>query len=227
MSHTVWGDDPQTVKGRAVFDAWHAWRYGLDRRSGRPFFLIDGSEPGDVWYADPNDCTCPDRRYRRGVCKHMVAVRLWCAALLDGQIDSQVVTVSDRRQLFAGLAMTYDLDTAERADSLLEAYERQQAEREEARVADAWPDPEPEVDWPEAADDGRPVWLEPGDRWEPDATIPSRRHRAPEPEVVVDPRDAARHARQLTRYVAPRERRPAGGTVQRAPDYWALYPEEA
>jgi hypothetical protein len=209
VTDQVWVDDDALVKGRLAFDGWHSWRYGQDRKTGQPFFIIDGSEPGTTWYAAPNDCTCPDRTYRRRVCKHMVAVRLWCGALLDGRIDTKIVTATERRALFAEMAMAYDLDTAEQADSLLEAYERTQAQADEALVEEDWgaydrevaaPEPErvdnvstdepdPLAGWPEPTEyDGRPVWLSAGDTWAPDTSLAAATRRPvsrPEPTWVV------------------------------------------
>lgn len=247
MTRKVCGPEDDAVKAVEVFNGWHGWRYGVDLRTSQPFFIIDGSEPGDSWYAAANDCTCPDRRYRRHVCKHMAAVRLWCGALLDGRVDSRVISLGERRALFAQMAQRFDLDTAERADSLLEAYEQQQAARAEALVdddvavegldgvdwVDQWPD--------QPADDGRPVWLEAGDSWGPDTAAPAeppglvappppprRRARAGGAGLSqpADPRDLARHHRQRrrpSRLVAP----PAGLLPAPRVPYAELFPPDA
>lgn len=207
MTKRVSPEEDPSVKGADLFRRWAGrWSYGHDKRSGRPFFLIPGSDPGDTWFADQNDCTCPDRQYRRRVCKHMVAVRLWFSAYVAGEIRVPLVTRSDRRAMLTAQAESYALDLAEQADSLLELYETLTAQIEEAQVDEPY----------EPSQAGRPVWLEPGDVWEADTRVPAPVQRESTARAALaqpvsepdDPRDAARHRRQEASHIELRGRRP-------------------
>jgi hypothetical protein len=48
---------------------------------------------GAFWITTRNDCTCPDRKYRGSVCKHMIAARL-LATLLKAEEDNIDISVA-------------------------------------------------------------------------------------------------------------------------------------
>lgn len=85
--------DRRDGKALALFARCAEWQQG-HTKEGRSFFAIPGSEAGLYHMADQNDCSCPDRRQRQSVCKHMRAVRLWMAAFATG-------AVSPRREIGA------------------------------------------------------------------------------------------------------------------------------
>jgi len=77
--------DQRDGKALALFAAWESWQTG-HTHAGRPFFAIPGSEAGLFRMTDTRDCSCPDRRKRQTVCKHMRACRLWMAAFAAGAV---------------------------------------------------------------------------------------------------------------------------------------------
>jgi hypothetical protein len=85
MMLTVSTTDRRDGKALALFARCDDWQAGKTR-DGRSFFAIPGSERGLFHMADQNDCSCPDRRQRREVCKHMRAVRFWMAAFKTGTV---------------------------------------------------------------------------------------------------------------------------------------------
>jgi len=82
---TVDTNDRRDDKALALFAACDRWQTG-HTHDGRSFFAIPGSESGLFHMADQRDCSCPDRRQRREVCKHMRAVRFWMAAFKTGTV---------------------------------------------------------------------------------------------------------------------------------------------
>ena len=77
--------DARDGKALAVFAGHTTWQRG-HTKDGHPFFAIPGSEAGLFHMADARDCSCPDRRRREVVCKHIRAVRLWLAAYRSGAV---------------------------------------------------------------------------------------------------------------------------------------------
>lgn len=187
MATAVYQGKPVAVEKRnaaaaAIYRKAAGWSPGRRKADGHPFFIIPGTpvrqKDGTVvevaYWVDQNNCTCDSRRWNRGACKHMLAVRLWFAAWQRGDIILPArYTRRDRELLEAAAAATGELDQADEADRLLFEYE---AERAQVRnePATAW--------W--AGDDGRPVWLKPEDLYVADVV--------PAPGQATDPRDQSR-----------------------------------
>jgi hypothetical protein len=183
-----------TIKANAqvVFQGYRAWRFCHRKSDNHPFFMIDGSpvrqpdgtERRPTYYVDLHSCDCPSHRDGRVACKHMRAVRLWFEAVKQGEIVvPRRMTRADTALLTAAAAVAGELDIAESADALLDAYQAQQRQQR----SDRWAGPE-QAWW--QRDDGGIVWLQEGDRVYPDT--------APEvPPSVTEPADPALRCRAL------------------------------
>jgi hypothetical protein len=142
------------------------WQFGHRKRDGKAFFGVPSSEPPKpgqarlYHLADQNDCSCDDRRRkieldREHACKHMLAVRLWFEAFKRGEV---------------GVPGQGTLTSRDRAELHADAEQVAQA-GQSGDVAD-WPEWDRELlaetggsSARSRANDGRPVWLRPGDRW--------------------------------------------------------------
>lgn len=161
-----------TIEARAVevFEQHRSWRFCHRKSDWHPFFMMegsplrrpDGTDETPTYGVDLHDCTCPSHRQGRQACKHMKAVRLWFEAVRRGEIVvPRRMTARDHATLEADSALSDQLDTAEAADGLLDAYHQQQAKRR----ADAYADPA--TDW-WLTETGGLVWLQAGDKIGPD-----------------------------------------------------------
>lgn len=157
-----------------VFRGYRTWRYCHRKADGHPFFMLegspvrqpDGSEKVPTYSVDLHDCECPSHRDGKVACKHMQAVRLWFEAVKRGEIVvPKRMTPADAAVLEADAAVAVELDVAEAADAMLDAYHEDLRRREAARFR------EPEQAWWERPDGGI-VWLMPGDRIGPDTAPP-------------------------------------------------------
>jgi len=73
MAQTV--SQPRPAAIAAVLAKASTWTHGTRKVDGREFWIIAGSLPGTVYYADATNCTCPSAQNRAGVCKHSEAIR--------------------------------------------------------------------------------------------------------------------------------------------------------
>jgi hypothetical protein len=196
MTSTVSTSDPPRRKragprhvdrrdeARKLFDR-HAsgedrWQFGHRKRDGKAFFGVPSSQPprpGEpklYHLADQNDCSCDDRRHKRELdrehaCKHMLAVRIWYRAFRRGEV---------------GVPGTGELSGRDRAE--LKADAEQVARVQGESAVDDWPEWDRDLARetgrsqvsPRTTRDGRPVWLQPGDRWG-DQIIPDEHVPAP------------------------------------------------
>lgn len=161
-----------TIEARAVevFEQHRTWRFCHRKADWHPFFMLEGSPvrrpDGSVeiptYGVDLHDCTCDSHRKGRLACKHMKAVRLWFEAVQRGEIVvPRRMTAQDHATLEADSVVADELDVAEAADAMLDAYHDQQAKQRAARYA------EPALDW-WLTDTGGLVWLQAGDKIGPD-----------------------------------------------------------
>jgi hypothetical protein len=143
------------------------WQLGHRKRDGKAFFWVPSSrptrpgEPKLYHGTDQNDCSCDDRQRRADsdrehACKHMLAVRLWYQAFKRGEIGvpgQGQLSQDDRRDLAEGARRVDEQATQADVDDWREW------DRDLAREAGRAPG------YARTAQDGRPVWLQPGDRW--------------------------------------------------------------
>jgi hypothetical protein len=158
------------------------WQFGHRKRDGKAFFGVPSSRPGRpgeprlYHLADQNDCSCDDRRRkseldREHACKHMLAVRLWYQAFKRGEVGvpgQGVLSSRDRAELLA------DAEQVARVAREGDVDDWPEWDRDLARETGRSPVSH------RTSRDGRPVWLQPGDRWgdeiipdEPTSTVPA------------------------------------------------------
>lgn len=140
-------------KSARLFAARAAWMPAHWRRSGGPCWLVTGDSGNH--HTDLLACTCLRRQFMptgpEQACSHIRAVRRWYAEARAGLIPRHprgphvALTDADWDAFTA-----QDLVLAEIADSLLVQYELR------SRMSVAQRD----------RHDGRPSWMEPGDRWD-------------------------------------------------------------
>ena len=76
MTITIDTADPRSLKALEVLATADRWVRG-HRTDGVDFWVIPSvSAPDRVWWTSLEDCTCPDRQFRRTSCCHMRAVAL-------------------------------------------------------------------------------------------------------------------------------------------------------
>lgn len=66
---------------RRIFRNYNAARaLGVDRgRLNKALGLAQTKAPARRYFTTTDDCTCPDRKYRGGLCKHIIARALVAA----------------------------------------------------------------------------------------------------------------------------------------------------
>ena len=84
MTIQISAADPRSLKALGLLEGAGRWVKAHRKDSGRPFFVIPGSQ-GRVYWTDQVSCTCPDAAHRGATCKHQLAVRLWNARQHDRQ----------------------------------------------------------------------------------------------------------------------------------------------
>jgi hypothetical protein len=204
MSVAVYQDKAakRAAAAAEIFAGHRTWSYGRRRADGHPFFVVPGSpvrerqpdgsmlERPVAWYADQNGCNCDARKWASGEpCKHMLAVRLWFEAWKRGEIVIPArATSRDRAVLEAEHAAIEDRDAAAATSARIEKelfYRAKEAATQREDVA--------KLEWWQH-DDGRPVWLQPEDRYEPDH-VPAADAYQPDAAAIdttrPDPRDPA------------------------------------
>lgn len=158
-----------------VFAGHRSWRFAHRKRDNHPFFMLegspvrqpDGSTAVPTYYVDLHECTCDSHTRGHVACKHMLAVRLWFAAVKRGEIRiPRRMTAGDRVVLEREHAENEAMDVADAADCLLDGYHAEQAKRRAARYD------EPDQPW-WLTRDGGIVWLQEGDevRMDTDRTV--------------------------------------------------------
>jgi hypothetical protein len=228
-STRVRGRSGKHDKARQLLAGSGGWALCHRIRDGRPFFAVPGSKPGTAHWADQTNCTCDARRWAKhdeDACSHMLAVRLWYVEVREGRISRPGFTLVDR--------------------GVFERHWRDIAAREAVGDVDVEPDWEAydrEVALP---DQEAPVWLQEGDRYEPDADPAAGGAEDPAPHVPAPGdggyldrlrADQARHGRRLraldldpaddTSYVQRAQwiERVEAGTRPRGKRYEDLFPE--
>jgi hypothetical protein len=151
-----------------------------------------------AWYADQNGCNCDARKWASGEpCKHMLAVRLWFEAWKRGEIVIPArATSRDRAVLEAEHAAIEDRDAAAATSARIEKelfYRAKEAATQREDVA--------KLEWWQH-DDGRPVWLQPEDRYEPDHVPADGRE-----ELILTPAEEAALAAYEEHQTSPRDYR--------------------
>jgi predicted nucleic acid-binding Zn finger protein len=71
--------DPRSRKAVALAETAGQWLKCRTRDGRKAFGVTSQSVPGHYYLVDLRTCTCPDARLRGTPCKHVAAVRLYCA----------------------------------------------------------------------------------------------------------------------------------------------------
>lgn len=80
-------NDSRALKAAVI--AAHARQWiKIRTHSGKKYFGIRGSD-GTIYFVNKVSCTCADHRNRNIACKHILAVRIYCAKVL-GEVVTQV-----------------------------------------------------------------------------------------------------------------------------------------
>src|SRR5215207_7866939 len=78
MVVTVSTADPRSCKALALLEGADTWLKIRRKSDGVKFYVIPGSA-GHVYWTNCAECSCPDFQHRGLKCKHITAVKLYCA----------------------------------------------------------------------------------------------------------------------------------------------------
>jgi predicted nucleic acid-binding Zn finger protein len=83
MVVTVSTEDRRSCKALALLEGAGKWLKIRRKSDGVKFYVIPGSA-GHVYWTNCAECSCPDAQQRGVECKHITAVKLYCAKPEDG-----------------------------------------------------------------------------------------------------------------------------------------------
>ena len=83
VSITISADDPRSIRAIEIAANASRWRVSRDREDRQLFHVPSQTENGRVYLVTEASCTCADFLNRTNleddhVCKHILAVRLYC-----------------------------------------------------------------------------------------------------------------------------------------------------
>jgi SWIM zinc finger len=84
MTITVSTENPRSCKALDVLATSDRWLKIRRKGDGVKFYVIPGSS-GHVYWTNCAECSCPDAQQRGSVCKHITAVKLYCAKVQAGR----------------------------------------------------------------------------------------------------------------------------------------------
>ncbi|MBI4491920.1 MAG: SWIM zinc finger family protein [Chloroflexi bacterium] len=79
MVTTIDTTDPRSLKALSILEGSGQWLKCRTKDGRKAFGIPSQSEPNKYHLVDCQSCTCQDYQRRGGPCKHITAVRLYCA----------------------------------------------------------------------------------------------------------------------------------------------------
>jgi uncharacterized Zn finger protein len=76
---TISSEDPRSLKAVQIAAEAGQWAKCHRRDGSKVYAVPSQSAPGVYHLADFHTCTCPDFQRRQHACKHVLAIRLYCA----------------------------------------------------------------------------------------------------------------------------------------------------